>query len=206
MAQTITLNKLNKIIEKLKKELHVQRNGQAMIRFDNVIKVNIQDPVKDFSKFSDKINNSLQNETVKLEGYLTLYHDYLNLKEILFNTNISSGLSTILTNIVKENEIIQIYKGLVNNDKTSRLDIIINEPSDITKEYIEDINNKFQTTTESSYFRILYINAVNVREYEMRLTEALKRLSVLEDKREQLNAETRVQVSLSEKTRNIVGI
>lgn len=197
---TISLNKANKLKVQLK-NIYSQikvRDLKSVVQ----VEYNITNPVT-LDEFKNQIDENIKQSREQIDRYFRLNHDYRTLKDVIFNYNIQSGVSGILSQMeeleMQKRTLVLLKTNLEGNNSYRSNDLTV------------DIDASYQALSKERENGYGYNNHVRCAVYESeeldnRIKEIVKKLSNLEDDRDRLNSNTNVTLSLDERTLEELGV
>ena len=208
---TMTLNKANKCVEKIKHELGTSKStSKSTSMYDRmngssdkhtaVIGVQLST-----SYTIDAMRKELEKKSLKTleatSNYLNLVTDLNNLKTSIFKTNVQSELNSVLSEIELTKLKLNVYKAL-----KSSLDTTHFTQAEVTNDILEQEKKVALSGESPSKYFAISMSIYNVDEISQMVKALTTRQNELEDKKVAANANAKISVELSDYTAEILGI
>lgn len=156
----------------------------------------------DKQQFVDSVTRVQEEEKKRLDTYIKLYKDTRMCKDAIFCANVASGLSDVLSQL----EVCQKLKSIANNMQQS----MSKEDSskwtqDVSKAYDNGLEIVQKEGSDITSFSVM-VPLFESKTLEEAAFTLSKSIDSLEDKRDLLNASTKVKLNFSQETRTLLGM
>lgn len=206
-----TLNKLHRSIDELR--TYVTKTSVYSLTNFNYSPQEFVDP-STFEETKSRAEKMLEAESTNLTGHYALFDDLATMESALFNANVESGLSAILSKI----KYVTQKRKMVTDHKT-QLSAALQNPYDNTYCTRDNLEQNFATVQASLNVtksapqwngvypaKRIYLALSSLDDYDSNIKTLTKQLAELEAKRDYLNATTSVSVPLSKKAVEVLGL
>lgn len=192
----ITVNRANKFLQQINSNLGSSRTeiGSGVVFYYTV--TGADNPGKVSSKFEEERTRFKKS----LEATTDLFSDYYNLKSIVFDYNVKSGLNKILNEIDKTNFELSLWKGILHNIQRSRKDT----QEDTSLKHISD---SIDILRASESVNLIYFSEkfISEEEAEQKVIDFQAKLLKLDDEKVKLNAGA-INIEFSVTTKKLLGL
>jgi hypothetical protein len=218
MKVTLTLNKANKVLEKLKAQIkadvgsanssnRIARLRQTCDYFGNEVPklmgvvrvtVNLDQPA---NVIRERTALAIKATLEQHQQHFNFLRDFYALKEAVFQTNVTSGVSQLLSSIEEGNIRLKITSSLrsqLEMENVQSLDALSNQ------HLLNEARGLILSSEKPlQQYDVQVYDLEKVRSEELELR---RRLNALEEERTTKNATVRVTVELSQTTLDLMGI
>lgn len=185
----ITLNKANKLLQKLKHENDDAIYARTSIRvYSN----------KQNESIVEDIQKNKENLRKQYDQVCNLIIDREFLKQKIFEANVKSGLSDVLSTIDMKKKMLNLLESNLHMLRNSGF----NE-AEITDNLLDDMK---KSSTDVVHIINLDVKFESEDELSKKVKSLRKELSQLEDKKTLLNAETKISIGFAQSTLDILGL
>lgn len=203
MSKTFNLVRAHKYLEKLKSTLKSPKTSRYTlpVAYQPKVLVNFYNLALVSKLISIYGNFQKESEELKsaIEDRINVMKDLKNLKELVYSTNASSGLSKILTTMDILNEERNTY-NLVRES-------INNGNMIYDSDKLNDLFNNFNTEkAEGDKFNQISIRIYEPKEVKSKIMELTNQIEKLENERDKLNATTTITFPFSQSSLRILGL
>lgn len=193
---TLNLNKAHKVLDKLKAALTKKsgfrsRNSwdsssssSGVQHFENsVSKTYVHQP---FEQFMTELKHMRDESQQNIQNYIALLEDVTQLRTSLFTANVTSGVHAVLNRMEIVKKQIKMWQHIRDSSLTSALQ---------NEQVFDTLVKRVESGLISNFEVPLSVYEDNV--IESKLYTFAKELNVLEDKRDRLNATTKIEIPFS---------
>ncbi len=200
---TVTLNKAQKFLEKLKAALrkhNTQHSGwdEQGHQFTNDVTVKYYH--LDYAQFKASVEESRNKAKQQHTDYIALLYDVTTTKEALFKGNVLSGLSHVLNRI----DIMKKQKTMWETlQKNSNAESVVEFSAQTERFYTTNVlKYKEGLCTGFSLSHVLYTD----KEIEQQLQQLSATINTLEDEKDRLNHSHKITLDLSHMALGLLGV
>ena len=192
----LTLNKSNQILKKLEQELNNFR-----YKIGNKISIYIEyNKITDVEREAVKIRFEQEDFEILIKNYHLIESDIFNLKKAIDDKNNEVGINIILKSIDRTKKLLELYSQLENCTLPGFI-----YPDEAVDTMIADIRKM----KESEEIRDKVIN-VCILKNKLMVAETIKlykkEISMFEDKKFELNNGSKIDIDLSEISKELLGL
>lgn len=174
-----------------------QSSTKVVVNFNNLVETSTNE-----QKVFELFNKNTQNSNNELQSKLNVLRDLKNLKEHIYTTNAKIGLSQVLTQIDLLTEERKLYEDIKNRCQS------VNYTKDNLQDILNNYNKSKETPTNEFNDTLLSVQfkLYSDSDLEDTIVKYTQELTKLEDKRDTLNATTKVKFTFSRDSCKILGI
>jgi hypothetical protein len=198
---SLTLNKANKILEKINNELKEDSIFGRMRNTDSAFITCSFSPTTSSKTIINEISKKVNKEHSEFEKKSNLIKDKFSLKQKIFEANVSSGLSSILSKIDIAKSTISILESILIQNQNEQTYSIEQITQTVVELEVERIKSKEELRNVS-----FVVKLYKEEEIKQQLQEFKKELNRLEDEKNLKNAETKIEVVFEELTIEFLGL
>lgn len=212
----LSLNKAQKVLAKMKelvKQYDIFAKSQysdylsskpKTVSCNGIVSVsyNSSNPVSNFEQFNENIKTIMKSERKKIETFLCLSHDLRKCKDALFSANVVSGLHEVLSQIEMLEKEKTVFSSLRKNVSSYDKSSITNDVNQAYFNGIASVIREGSTITSFTVNCLLYSEEI----LDNKLSSIASTLNDLEDKRDKINALSKVKFNMSRETRSLLGL
>ena len=198
---TVTLNKLNKLIARLKKLVKARKN---LLGFDgytdmNIVKVTYT--CQSAENISKTLNEAVTDTKRQYQDYLVLSKDLIVMRSVLFTENIKNGIDEIMHKIELQKNIREMWVKCQTSSKNRYTTGKYIADEDMEK-YVANNLTSISSNTDSTLLREAY----TTQEIKTFIEDCDNTIYSLEDERDVLNRSRKATVTLDPITAKLIGL
>ncbi len=215
---TLSLNKAQKVISKLKMVLKQHEivestkpnrynpyagHGGGGQKLEGTFDVSYStaNPLNQ-EEFCKNVTTILDTIRKKVETYFKLYEDLRHVKDMIFTSNIETGLSTVLSKIEYLSREKTVYQTLYDSIKKVNASTLT---KDVTSAYTKGIAMMDKDNSTVTCFSVK-LSLFEESELKDKIAVLDSDLDTLEDERDKLNANAKVTFKLYDETAVLLGL
>lgn len=181
----ISLNKLNRIYSDLRKN----KPDIMLTHSIDLMKI------RSFEEFKDKYEELLAEAKKNNITYTDVHEDLIYIKQLLFKTNIETGLSMLTEELKFTEKRLQNYVSLMN---------IRSDDGEFTEDWF---NDRKKLVTEYHSTRMIDFPVIRDKSgTESEIKKLKSKINTLKDQISEINATTLLEVLLREPTKVLLGL
>jgi hypothetical protein len=172
-----------------------QFNPESMFHFEALLH-----GATSFENLKDSINEKVNELKKDFQTRVNIMNDFKNLKDLVHSKNTETGLDRILSEIELNQKFIEFYKKMYMQCKSTPL---------LTNDTLLSVYNDYRKSLENK--SDFLFTAYNYRFYtndelNNKIKELTKSNETLENKRDTINASTKINLIFSPDTLEILGL
>ena len=152
--------------------------------------------------FDKNCKEASKENIQQIDNRLNLIRDLKNLKESVYSTNSSIGLSKILTKIDILTEEKNLYIQIRDNLKSNKLTYNMDQAYNLFIDFITDKNKEFDVEK----YNEINLRIFNVDDLEDKISDYTYQIEKLENERDKLNASTTISFEFSQDALKVLGL